>query len=386
MTEQVADSLTQNEVERQILIESLAFLYRSMPTAALGHAVAAGFITYAFYGAIAPATLFIWMSCVVLVAAVRVGVTAFVERRIIDAPLDSIQTWSNLLEALTFVQTSIWGASVFVIWPDDVAQRAVLVTILAGIIATGGIMLCLHRRSFVVYCLPIALPVVAQLILSGSETETVLGILFAFFSVLIYVSVNRLTQVFLELLRVQHLMQTESRTDALTQLANRRGFDENMQDAWQQAIRAQQPIGLLIIDVDYFKNYNDYYGHPQGDIALKKLGELFRKIASRSTDLCARIGGEEFAVLMPTTELEGCLQVAQAIMDELAEARIPHRNCQHGLLTVSIGLNVATPARGSSSNTFVMETDQALYEAKESGRNQIRIARSVQHAMEAAGS
>ena len=378
MTEKAFDPPQQDEVERQILIESLALLYRSMPTAALGHAVAAGFITYALYGAITSAILFAWMGCVVVVATARVGVTAFVEQRIARAPFASIQRWSNLLATLTFVQTSIWGASVFVIWPDDIALRALLITILAGIVATGGIMLSLHRRSFIVYCLPIALPAVSRLFMSGSEIETILGILFAFFSVLIYASVNRLTQMFRKLLRVRHMMQTESRTDALTQLANRRGFDENMQDTWQRAVRAQQPIGLLIIDVDYFKDYNDYYGHPQGDIALKKLGELFRKIASRSTDFCARIGGEEFAVIMPTTELEGSLQVAQTIMDELAQARIPHQNCLHGLLTLSIGLNVAKPGRDGNRHTFLMEADQALYEAKESGRNQICIARSLQ--------
>ena len=380
MTEKAFDPPQQDEVERQILIESLALLYRSMPTASLGHAVAAGFITYALYGAITSAILFAWMGCVVVVATARVGVTAFVEQRIARAPFASIQRWSNLLATLTFIQTSIWGASVFVIWPGDIALRALLITILAGIVATGGIMLSLHRRSFIVYCLPIALPVVSQLFMSGSEIETILGILFAFFSVLIYASVNRLTQMFRKLLRVRHMMQTESRTDALTQLANRRGFDENMQDTWQRAVRAQQPIGLLIIDVDYFKDYNDFYGHPQGDIALKKLGELFRKIASRSTDFCARVGGEEFAVIMPTTELEGSLQVAQTIMDELAQARIPHRNCQHGLLTLSIGLNVAKPGRDSNRHTFLMEADQALYEAKESGRNQICIARSLQKA------
>ena len=138
MTEKAFDPPQQDEVERQILIESLALLYRSMPTAALGHAVAASFITYALYGAITSAILFAWMGCVVVVATARVGVTAFVEQRIARAPFASIQRWSNLLATLTFIQTSIWGASVFVIWPDDIALRALLITILAGIVATGG--------------------------------------------------------------------------------------------------------------------------------------------------------------------------------------------------------------------------------------------------------
>jgi diguanylate cyclase (GGDEF)-like protein len=135
-------------------------------------------------------------------------------------------------------------------------------------------------------------------------------------------------------------------------------------------------MGLLIIDVDLFKAYNDYYGHPRGDIALKKVGELLLKVASRSTDMCARIGGEEFAVIMSATELEGSRQVAEDFQEALTNARIPHRNCDRGFLSVSIGLNVMTPGKSSSADLFMMETDQALYDAKESGRNKICVARS----------
>lgn len=377
MTDQATESQTAIEVDRQILIESLNFLYRSMPSATLGHSVAASFTVFALWGNVPQNLLFIWLACVVVTSVVRVAVTVFVERRLIDADIGSIQTWSKLLAALAFVQTSIWGASVFVIWPDDPSYRSFLVAVLAGIIATGGIMLALHKRSFLIYCLPITIPTVIQLVIGGSQLELILAFLLVLYSGLLFVSISRLTEVFLEGLKLRFLMQTESRTDALTQLANRRGFDESLNDIWQQSIRSDQPIGLLIIDVDFFKSYNDYYGHPQGDIALKKLGELFLKVASRSTDLCVRIGGEEFAVLMPATELEGSQQVANAIMEALKLASIPHRNSKTGFLTVSIGLNVAHPTRGSTYNTFVMETDQALYEAKENGRNRISIAKSI---------
>ena len=366
-----------SEIDRQILIESLTFLYRSMPSAAVGHSVAAAFTVFALYDSVAQNYLFIWLAAIVTVSVARVAVTSFVERQLIDADMASISTWAKLLAGMAFVQTSIWGSATFVIWPDDIGYRAFLVALLAGIIAAGGIMLALHRRSFIIYCLPIAIPTVIQLVIGGTQLELTLAFLIVFYSGLLFVSVNRLTNVFLEGLKLRFLMQTESRTDALTALANRRGFDESLQDIWQQSIRSNQPIGLLIIDVDFFKNYNDYYGHPQGDVALKKLGELFRKVASRSTDLCARIGGEEFALLMPATELEGCQQVANAIMEELKQARIPHRNSKNGFMTVSIGLNVAQPLRDSKTNTFVMEADQALYEAKETGRNRVCIAKSV---------
>ena len=249
-------------------------------------------------------------------------------------------------------------------------------TTLAGIIAAGGTMLVLHRRSFVTYCMPIAVPAVIQLALSGTRLEIILAVLLMSFSGLLIISVNRLSSVFLEGLRIRFLMQAESRTDALTALANRRGFDESLHSIWQQSIRAHQPMGLLIIDVDLFKTYNDYYGHPQGDIALKKVGELLLKVASRSTDMCARIGGEEFAVIMPATNLEGSRQVAEDFQKALTNARISHRKYERGFLSVSIGLNVITPKKTSSADLFMLETDKALYEAKESGRNKICVAGS----------
>ena len=379
MTEAVLKTEKQrpHDLERQILIESLTFLYRSMPSAALGHTVAGSFVVFALYDVINPIGLFVWLACLLFVAGVRLALTTFVERRLLDAETSAIKDWAKLLLMTTFVQTAVWGATTIFLWPEGTEHRALLVVILAGVIAAGGIMLALHRRSFLIYCLPIAIPTVIQLVISGSRLEYILAILVAFYSILLLFSVNRLTDVFLDGLRLRYLMQNESRTDALTTLSNRRGFDEALHDIWQNSIRTNQSVGLLIIDVDFFKNYNDFYGHQQGDVALKKLGELLSRVASRSTDVCSRIGGEEFAVIMPATELEGTKQVAQAIQEELNKARIPHRNSDRGFLTVSIGLNVAMPGRGDLADHFVMETDMALYEAKEAGRNRVFIAKSI---------
>ena len=365
------------DLQHQMLVESLMFLYRSMPSSALGHVFAGVFVVYALWEVMAPTTLIIWLTVLTVVASFRLVATLWVEKRLHDASVAQIEQWAFFLLFCALLQTVTWGASVFLIWPEDFAHRAFLVVALAGIIAAGGIILALHQRSFAIYCLPIAIPAVIQLVMSGTRLELILAVLLVFYSGILFVSVNRLANVFQEGLRIRLLTQTESRTDALTALANRRGFDEALHDLWQQAIRTNQSMSLLIIDVDHFKLYNDYYGHPKGDIALKKVGELLSNIASRSTDLCARIGGEEFAVLMPATDLEGSRQVAEAIQTELTNARIPHRNSDRGFLTVSVGLNVTTPDRQSSADLFMMETDQALYEAKESGRNKISLARSI---------
>lgn len=364
------------QFQQQILGESLTFLYRAMPSIALGHVVAGSIIVVALHDVVPPLNLYVWLGALICASFARLGAAMLAARRLMDAPVKKVQNWANILTVCNFVQTSIWGASVFLIWPGDIAHRAVLVTALAGIISAGGTMLILHRRSFVIYCLPIVVPAVVQLVVSGTRLEIILAVLLMSYSGLLIISVNRLSNVFLDGLRIRFLMQAESRTDALTALANRRGFDESLRSIWQQSMRSQQPMGLLIIDVDFFKKYNDYYGHPQGDIALTKVGELLLKIASRSTDMCARIGGEEFAVIMPATNLEGSRRVAEDFQEALTKARIPHRTCERGFLSVSIGLNVITPEKSSTADLFMMETDKALYEAKESGRNKICVARS----------
>ena len=364
------------QIQHQILIESLTFFNRAMPSVALGHVVAGSVIVVALHDVVPALNLYAWLGALICVSFVRLGATMLAARRLMDAPVKKVQNWSNILTACNLAQTCIWGASVLLIWPGDIAHRAVLVTALAGIIAAGGTMLVLHRHSFAIYCLPIAIPAVIQLALSSTRLEIILAVLLVSYSGLLIISVNRLSNVFLDGLRIRFLMQAESRTDALTALANRRGFDESLRSIWQQSIRAQQPMGLLIIDVDRFKTYNDYYGHPQGDIALKKVGELLLEVASRSTDMCARIGGEEFAVIMPATNLEGSRQVAEDFQEALTNARIPHRKCDRGFLSVSIGLNVITPEKSSTPDLFMLETDKALYEAKESGRNKICVARS----------
>ena len=364
------------QIQHQILIESLTFFNRAMPSVALGHVVAGSVIVVALHDVVPALNLYAWLGALICVSFVRLGATMLAARRLMDAPVKKVQNWSNILTACNLAQTCIWGASVLLIWPGDIAHRAVLVTALAGIIAAGGTMLVLHRHSFAIYCLPIAIPAVIQLALSGTRLEIILAVLLVSYSGLLIISVNRLSNVFLDGLRIRFLMQAESRTDALTALANRRGFDESLRSIWQQSIRAQQPMGLLIIDVDRFKTYNDYYGHPQGDIALKKVGELLLEVASRSTDMCARIGGEEFAVIMSATNMEGSRQVAEDFQEALTNARIPHRKCDRGFLSVSIGLNVITPEKSSTPDLFMLETDKALYEAKESGRNKICVARS----------
>ena len=163
-------------------------------------------------------------------------------------------------------------------------------------------------------------------------------------------------------------------SDSLTGVANRRRFDEHLHGEWLRAIRAGTPTSILMLDVDYFKQYNDRYGHLAGDECLKEIATIIGSCIRRQTDLEARFGGEEFAVVLPNTDLVGALYIGEQIRQAVQERHIPHEGNTWEVVTVSIGCATAVPQRGSLCTELIESADRALYDAKSSGRNRVRLA------------
>ncbi len=159
--------------------------------------------------------------------------------------------------------------------------------------------------------------------------------------------------------------------DGLTQIANRRCFDNRLEQEWQRLYREQQPLSLLLFDVDYFKRYNDFYGHQLGDECLIKLAQAVQQIVSRSADLVARYGGEEFVVILPNTNSEGAMAIAQQIHAAIQDLAIPHQASKvSNTVTISLGITSLIPTADLSTIDMIEQADQALYRAKQQGRNQ----------------
>jgi diguanylate cyclase (GGDEF)-like protein/PAS domain S-box-containing protein len=159
-------------------------------------------------------------------------------------------------------------------------------------------------------------------------------------------------------------------TDSLTGLANRRRFDQALTHEWRRGLREQSPLSVLMIDADYFKSYNDEYGHPCGDICLKQIAKAALDVAARPGDLVARFGGEEFAVILPNTEVDGALQLGQEICQSMRNQEVPHSANPRGLVTLSVGCATMVPALGLHTVNLIELADEALYEAKRRGRDQ----------------
>lgn len=177
-----------------------------------------------------------------------------------------------------------------------------------------------------------------------------------------------------ELAALQRQLEEYSFKDGLTGVANRRMFDKVMEESWNDALRRRQPLSMLLLDIDYFKQYNDLHGHLAGDECLRRVGRILQSAARRSSDFVARFGGEEFVVVMPETDRSAAIKVAERCRTLLLKEQIAHGASGVGqLVTVSIGLGTITPGRDDNLTDFLKRVDERLYQAKNGGRNRMVI-------------
>ncbi len=176
----------------------------------------------------------------------------------------------------------------------------------------------------------------------------------------------------LNLKRKQELLEKYAFIDALTEIPNRRRFDEVMDREWNRALRSEYPISLIVIDIDHFKFYNDTYGHGKGDDCLRKVAAAMAKVLRRGSDFVARYGGEEFTVILPESDVSKALDTAQTIQNEIDALAIPHESspvADH--VTFSMGVAAMIPENGKHQRELIEAADIKLYEAKSLGRHHI---------------
>ena len=199
--------------------------------------------------------------------------------------------------------------------------------------------------------------------------------------VMVHLNIRKLTQnlqreiderkrVEAELAQANATLQRLAHIDGLTQVANRYRFDQDLDQAWRRLQRDQEPLSLILCDVDYFKPFNDRYGHQAGDDCLRQVAKAIQNAVNRPDDLVARYGGEEFAVVLPATPALGAKQIAIAISAEVLKLQIPHDiSTVSQYITLSLGVATVIPNPEQTLDTLIELTDRALYRAKSEGRN-----------------
>ncbi len=177
-----------------------------------------------------------------------------------------------------------------------------------------------------------------------------------------------------ELQILNRKLEALSTTDGLTGIANRRRFDEVLASEWSRAARVGLPLALALLDVDWFKKYNDHYGHQAGDECLRSVAGVFASTICRTGDLVARYGGEEFVFIVPATDRDNALSMARKVCEALKALALPHEMSTFGCVTASIGVAAMVPGKTDMPDILVKAADGALYRAKNMGRNQAVLA------------
>ncbi len=173
--------------------------------------------------------------------------------------------------------------------------------------------------------------------------------------------------------KVEIKLKQLSVRDGLTGIFNRRYFDEIIAKEWKRAAREKKSISLIMLDIDSFKLYNDFYGHQAGDECLKKVSNVISETLHRASDVAARYGGEEFAVILPSVDKEKALQLAETIRNKIESLHIEHKQNQaSAYVTASIGTSCTIPVPGSSTESLIANADQALFRAKKEGKNRVQ--------------
>ena len=177
-----------------------------------------------------------------------------------------------------------------------------------------------------------------------------------------------------ELEKANSKLHLLSNTDGLTGIANRRNFDLTLGQEWMRAQRSGTCIALIMLDVDHFKHFNDYYGHLAGDDCLRSLAQVLLREARRSGDLAARYGGEEFALILPDSNRQAALETGRRIQQAVRSLALPHADVSPYIVSFSLGISCLVPTRECVPDDLVQQADSALYRAKHLGRNRLELA------------
>ena len=368
---------------RAVASAQLEQAFRQLPISLLAGLANGLLLTYIFWDVMERSTLRIWLTVLVCVTAARYAV--LVSYRRASNGSNGEQRW-RLLSVLGGCAAGIvWGAAGFFLFhPVSLPYQTLLAFVLGGMVAGGIPLLSFLGAAYPCFMIPIVLPISYRMFAVGDAVHTVMGLMILVFGVAMLAAATQLSRFFRAMvdLRLQLSSSRETsqalermlRIDALTGIANRRLFDEMLDREWRRAKRDGSVLSVITADIDRFKAYNDQYGHPAGDDCLRAVAQAMSGVLHRPGDVAARIGGEEFAILLPDTPIEGAARVAELIRQSVLELGLAHAATVTGVVTVSLGL-ASTAQFGTATSTDLMHaSDKALYQAKRQGRNRQAIA------------
>lgn len=329
-----------------------------------------------------------WVAMGLFISVVRFGLS-LAYRKFHQTHLSQV-LWVRLWTFMTVLVSLSYAFVCVVVTPYEQPENLVAIAALLFLIS-GSTALSYASSLYAIACFILPLSSITSIyLISVATRETILAglaiILFASVNLLFIRTVNKAFIKSIEL-NYQHQQEIEkrilverqlyeiSRRDALTGLFNRRYFDEMLEVELGRAYRNHTSLSLVLIDVDYFKEYNDYYGHVAGDTCLLGIAQIIERQTNRKGDLLARYGGEEFAVILPAIDAKGALGFAHRLQNFVQHQRLEHKATKIaslGSITISIGVTSVVPVMKIKPSRLIDQADKALYDAKKAGRNRVK--------------
>lgn len=364
-----------SDTQRWIELEKLRLVFANLPVAVLFSFAAACLLVAVLRNVQSTAELLGW----IFVGAV-IGVLRHIQTRRFGRLAEEaieIRTWRARIDLGTAVSGAWWGCGAVLLFPDDLPHQVYIAFILAGIGAAAMTSYAPMRRTYFLFLLPSIVPLMVRFALERTEVHTAMAALVGMFLAVVARSAGNTERMIgtvlnlrAENLELTRALQHDATHDALVDLVNYREFHARLQRLATTAAREKHPYALLFIDLDHFKEINDTAGHAAGDETLRRVG-LILKAQLRSADTAARMGGDEFAVLIPRCPRDRAEQIAQNILASLRALDLTWEG-RHFQIGASIGV-AYTHAGEFDASTVLRAADSACYAAKRTGRNRIEI-------------
>jgi len=360
---------SETELELLATAEHLRVIFAHLPIMFVANVSASATLAVGLWSVAPKESLLGWIAVQVLFNLAR----WFTGRRIAGKPLDiaKVRHQETLLLVGTFLSGLLWGSAALLFYlPNQPAASMFLALILVAMTAASAALLSFHRLAYPVFCVPVAIPLALQLGAEGGAAQLAVALVMPVFFFLLLILSRQIYRFSHDAIVTALVRERHALLDHLTAIPNRRAFEEFLEKEWLRGIRSKRPLTLIVSDIDDFKGYNDGFGHAVGDSVLRSVATLFRQAARRGTDLAARIGGDEFAILAPETDRAG----ASAIVKNIEKNRDlfsketfkawPFPALSYGICTV-------IPSDSSSAFALFEEADAALYEAKAARKNRM---------------
>ena len=358
-----------SEVELEVLAraEHLRIIFKNSLIVLLANLAAGVTLTAGLWSAVPRDRLLVWLAVLALFHSARwVGTRGL---RHVSPDVAAVRQQEILLLAVTVLSGLLWGSAAILFYvPHQPAAVLFLALILVAMTAAATALLSFHRLAYPAFLAPVIIPLGVQLVVEDGAAQLAIALVIPVYFSLLFILSRQIYRFTHEAIITALIRERHALIDHLTAIANRRAFEEFLDKEWLRGVRTKRPLTLIVSDIDDFKAYNDRYGHAVGDAILRAVAGLFRQAARRGTDLAARIGGDEFALLAPETDRFGASRIVLNI-ERSRDLLAQNSYKAWPFPTLSFGLCTVIPSRSGSAFALFEEADAALYQAKAAGRN-----------------